>query len=196
MTKHYSIYLLVALLCACTAVPDSIPLDEEAAIWPDYTGGLIWKHRLPSRWADHPEAMSAVTDLVSETLNRLGICNGPAYFQIMMDRRGTPRLIEVTPRLDGCHMWRLIRYSTGVDLLEMTVKAMEGEKAGRTEYSVRPYMTEFLCLPPETVFSKDLFHDRTCDYLEWYYRDGETVRKMNGYKEKCGYRIYEGSMDG
>ena len=165
-------------------------LPSDRVVWDGYSGGLIRKHILPGKWAESPEALPAIRDLVNRTLRKLEIRNGPAYFQIMMDNQGIPHLIEVTPRLDGCHMWRLIRYSTGVDLMRMTVDALDGKEPAGIEYTVRPYVTEFFCLAPDTVFSREQFDFRPCDYLEWYYTDGDIVRRMNGYKEKCGYCIY------
>ena len=165
-------------------------LPSERIVWPGLSGGIIHKHILPGKWANNKEAMERVKTLVEDTLLRLRIFNGPAYFQIMLDNEGMPYLIEVTPRLDGCHMWRLINYATGVNLLDLTIKAICGIKIKEIpQYAVIPYETEFFCQPPDTVFKIGSFELGPYDYLEWYYREGETVHRMNGYMEKCGYAI-------
>ncbi len=165
-------------------------LPSERVVWPGLSGGIIHRHVLPGKWSDDVKAMERVRDLVERTLRCLEILNGPAYFQIMIDREGSPYLIEVTPRLDGCHMWRLIRFATGVDLMALTVDALEGKMPTEPpDYTIKAFETEFFCQAPDTVFCKDRFEPGDCAYLEWYYEEGETVHRMNGYKEKCGYAM-------
>ncbi len=165
-------------------------LPSERIVWEGFSGGLIHRHILPGKWAERPEVITRIRDLVERTLNRLHILNGPAYFQIMIDKHGIPWLVEVTPRLDGCHMWRLIRYSTGIDLLSLTLDGLEGHLPDTVpDYEVMPFETEFMCQPPATVFAKDHFEVGDYVFLEWYYEDGDVVHRMNGYMEKCGYAI-------
>ncbi len=165
-------------------------LPSDRIIWSEYPGGIIHRHILPSVFSDSTGILNKIYDLVDRTLKKLNILDGPAYFQIMIDKSGAPKLIEVTPRLDGCHMWRLIKYSTGVDLLSLSVDALTGSACGEIKnYSVIPYETEFLCLPPAAKFSKQCFSAGGNEYLEWYYDEGETVKRINGYMEKCGYTI-------
>ena len=45
------------------------------------------------------------------------IKEGPLMLQFRRVN-GTFRIIEATPRIDGCHFWKLFRYVEGVDLLE------------------------------------------------------------------------------
>ena len=165
-------------------------LPSERIVWEGFSGGLIHKHLLPGKWAEKPDVMEKVHDLVERTLLAVNISEGPAYFQIMIDHSGTPYLVEVTPRLDGCHMWRLIRFSTGIDLLSLTIDGLEGKKIGQIPtYSVAPYETEFLCQPPATVFKRSNHRVGESEFLEWYYKDDDIVHPMNGYMEKCGYVI-------
>ena len=56
-------------------------------------------------------------------------------------------------------------------------------------YDVAPYETEFLCSPPGKAFDRAAYGTEGAEYLEWYYQTGDTVRRMNGYMEKCGYLI-------
>ena len=158
--------------------------------WEGYTGGLIHKHYIPVMWKDDSELINRVNSLVSSTLAKLEINNGPAYFQIKITEDRKPYIIEVTPRLDGCHMWRLIKYSTGVDLMELTVNAIENKEIPESfTYNVLPYETEFMCSAPDIAFNKSDYELGSYEFLEWYYQNGDIVHRMNGYKEKCGYVI-------
>ena len=134
--------------------------------------------------------LADIKKLVIEVLEAIGLKNGPAYFQIKVSKEGTPYLIEVTPRLDGCHMWRTIKYATGVDLLQASMDMLEGKKYSQTEkFVVEPYSLEFMCGKPGTVFNKNNYNVPEHVYLQWYYEEGRKVNHMNGYFEKCGYVI-------
>ncbi len=165
-------------------------LPSDRIVWEEFPGGIIHRHVLPCKYTACKETCDRIRDLVERTLNKLNINNGPAYFQIMISKNGIPKIVEVTPRLDGCHMWRLIKYSTGVDLLSMTVDALCGSYPDKMiEFDVKPYETEFLCLPAGSVFDKTRFNVAPYEFLEWYYECGDVVNRMNGYMEKCGFAI-------
>lgn len=154
--------------------------------WKEFDGGIIHKHILPL--TVNASTLSNIKKLVKITLEKMNITNGPAYFQIMLQEEDA-YLIEVTPRLDGCHMWHLIKESTGVDLLDLTVKLLLNHEIKIPEfYSVKPAILEFICQPPNEIFSG---YEKKADsiYYEPYYKDGEIVNKMNGFIEKCGYEI-------
>ncbi len=165
-------------------------LPSDRIIWSEFPGGIIHRHLIPTKFADCADVMAKINDLVARALDKLDIKNGPAYFQIMVNCQGDPKIIEVTPRLDGCHMWRLIEFSTGVNLLSMAVDLMTGKLSVEPlKYTVKPYETEFLCMAPGSEFTKSHFDLPPYEYLEWYYEDGGTVKRMNGFMEKTGYII-------
>ena len=168
-------------------------LISDRKTWDEYPGGIIHEHVIPSRYEDNPEITKKVRDLVSCTLEAIKLKNGPAYFQIKISTSGNPYLIEVTPRLDGCHMWRLIKYATGVNLLEASVDLLSGNTYRQTRaLHTQPCSLEFLCGKPESVFQKSHFKLPEHVALQWFYEDGQIVRPMNRYYEKCGYIIKKG----
>ncbi len=167
----------------------SLMSDRES--YKDFPGGIIKAHHLPSKYEGTNTALK-VDALVRETVEKLEIRNGPVYFQIKIEK-GHPYLIEVTPRLDGCHMWRLIKAYCGVDLLDITMSHFLGVKPSviSCEPSGTPMHTEFFCEAPGTEFDPDKYAPCNADYQQMYYRKGDIVRRMNGYAEKCGYRIFK-----
>lgn len=164
---------------------------SDRIVWPEYPGGIIHKHRIPSQYSSG-ESKAKIQHLISEVIDVLGIRNGPVYFQIKMDQK-YPKLIEVTPRLDGCHLWRLIKYATDVDLLETTLTHLQGDTATQLEKTSTNgnWTLEFMCEKPSTILNKDKFNLNSSVYHEWYYEDGEMVMPTNTYMEKCGYKIYQ-----
>ena len=193
----------------------------------EYPGGIIHRHYIPSRFKG-TETETAILALARDVARILHVTDGPMYFQIKIED-GKPRLIETSPRLDGCHLWRLIRSYCGADLLEMTVRSLlkkdrlqraddsvtigPGGQDGREDLKEKePYtddsqrhdqraaaqeaagklprmVLEFFCQAPGTVFRQSKYADLPASYIQMYYRDGEKVKAVNGYMEKCGYRI-------
>ncbi|TLX75660.1 ATP-grasp domain-containing protein [Labilibacter sediminis] len=159
----------------------------------EYPGGIIKNHVYPlKREVKMPKLKKMIQLLTKE----LKIENGPAYFQIKVDGSGNPKVIEVTPRLDGCHIWRLIHEVYGLNLFKITLDHLLYNKF---EYSVFANLSEkhndqrelfFFTCPPNTKLNRSNFSvDPNAKYLEWYYEDGETVREINGFQEKIGYQI-------
>ena len=168
-------------------------LISDRKVWEEFPGGIIREHLIPSKYERHAETAAKIRDLVRNVLDAIGLEDGPAYFQIKISSAGEPYLIEVTPRLDGCHMWRLIRFSTGVDLLQASMELLAGKAYSQPESrEPAPDSLEFFCAAPDTVFSRGNYQVPDHLYLCWYYEDGEKVRRMNGYMEKCGYVIKQG----
>jgi len=166
-------------------------LCSERIVWPQYQGGIIHKHRIPCE-SISPEALANVERLVEQTLEKLKIVNGPAYFQIKLSR-DTPILLEVTPRLDGCHLWRVISEYSGFDLLDAAMKHLSGtppqEHHQQPQASGQLYELEFFCDVPGEPFSSNKYSPTNPIFLEWFYADNETIRPVNGLFEKCGYQI-------
>ena len=159
--------------------------------WDHYPGGLIKKHLYPSS-KNTEVALGPLLNLVSDTTEKLRIENGPVYFQIKF-KDNEPKIIEVTPRLDGCHLWRLLKHATSVDLLEMTHKHLLGDPP-MIENFINPttsgnYCLEFFCEVPGGKVDYDKYNLSEALYFGWYYRPGEEVKPINGYFEKVGYII-------
>lgn len=163
--------------------------------WPQFSGGLIHKHHMPCSISE--TARSRSIRLVREVTSQLQIKSGPVYFQIKI-QNDQPRLIEVTPRLDGCHMWRLIWHATGLDLLERTLSCLTSvgslpalEDTVTDRIIEDRWTLEFFCAPPGTAYDPERYQVQPGNvYVEHYYSKGEKVREMNSYMEKCGYQIY------
>jgi biotin carboxylase len=161
--------------------------------WPQYQGGIIHKHIIPSR--NQKDLIERrIQSMVRSVTNKLKIKNGPAYFQIKV-KEEQPKLIEATPRLDGCHMWRLIKYYTSINLLEITFKHLFGgiidPKSFNKKKRKEIYELEFICLKPNFMVKESHFKIKDCLYMEEYYTQGESVRRLNGFFEKIGYCIRE-----
>lgn len=158
-------------------------------------GGIPRGHVLPTQRC-RGQTLRETQALVERCIQVLAIENGPVYFQIKLTARG-PKIVEITPRLDGCHLWRLIKTVGGVDLLEASLRLLMGD--GSVNLQMGPgkssYHLGFFLSPPGKVFEESRYPAPTqATYREYYYRDGETVRPINGLLEKVGYYVDQGGM--
>lgn len=156
----------------------------------DLPGGIIKEHVLPCVELSEP-GLRNVGLLVSDVSQALGIENGPMYFQLKMEG-DKPRILEVAPRLDGCHLWRLVKRYCGYDLLARTFDLLLGSDAvceGPFEAESGKWVLSFMSEPPGTVFDRASYDVGAADFVNWYYETGDTVLRSNGILEKCGYAI-------
>jgi len=160
----------------------------------EYPGGIIKEHYLPSRVVDK-ETEQRIKRLVEEVSRKSGFEDGHVYFQIKLDQ-GMPKLIEYTPRFDGCHMWRLIKHATGVDLRQLAMEWLVlGESVSLLESQPTyngDYTLQFISDFPGTTFEASNYPLKADPlYLEWYYEDGQIVNTVTGFIEKAGYAIFK-----
>lgn len=166
-------------------------LVSDRIVFDDLPGGIIKEHHLPSVFASE-EAQKKTVEMVKNALKKLEIKNGPAYFQIKLDG-DSPVIIEVTPRLDGCHMWNLIKHYCGVDLLDISWQHLVNNKIGNFEMKQTSAVKKlkFMCEKPGVAYDRSKYDVDGAEYCFWYYETGDIVRKLNGYMEKGGYVIVE-----
>lgn len=97
-----------------------------------------------------------VRDVVFHALDTLGIENSASHSEIKIDRNGAIRIIEIGGRMGGdCIGSDLVRYSTGLDFVRMTIQVACG---------LEPDFTP-VCdpVPVESIF---LFNQADVDELE------------------------------
>lgn len=172
-----------------------ISVISDRISYSEYPGGIIKEHHVPSRIIND-DIENQVHNLVKQVNNIMGLKNGHIYFQLKLEKDG-PKLIEFTPRFDGCHMWRLINESTGLDLRKVVLEILAGG-VSRTlnEYDFTKKLvmvkTKFISDKPGTVVNKNNYDiPQNPVYLEWYYEDGEKLKNVTGYLEKVGYMIVQ-----
>lgn len=165
-------------------VSDRIVFDE-------YPGGIIKEHIIPSRVADKETCKKAI-DLTRRAAVKLGITDGPCYVQIKINPEKEPIILEIAPRLDGCHMWNLIKQYCGVDLLDACFsQLLNGESVlnETVDFPTEEYKLTFNCKETGEEYNRDEYDTEKAVYVFWYYETGDEVRKVNGFMEKGGYMI-------
>jgi hypothetical protein len=167
-------------------------LVSDRLVLAGFPGGLPRAHVLPSQAAAAGE-LGLVEALLTVVVAALGIRQGPVYTQMKLTPEG-PRLIEVSPRLDGCHLWRLGRAAAGIDLLGATADLLGGEEPDLVPRGpARPYTLYMLHRPPGAVFHRaDDAGPVEAAASGYQYREGEVVRAVNGLMETVGWHLVPG----
>jgi biotin carboxylase len=169
-------------------------LVSDRHTWPGYTG-LVHRHLVPSRILSVRNE-SNIRSMLKEASEKIGITDGPFYAQIKIIG-DHPYIIEITPRLDGCHLWRPIKYYTGMNLLKLTFEHLLANNLSELQqlksFRSDNYTLEFICQEPMTPASYTNVQDqldRAVDHF-FYYQEGDMIRPVNNQYEKIGYMIYK-----
>jgi biotin carboxylase len=169
----------------CSFVSDRVVLER-------YPGGIPLGHVLPSRHCTG-SLLTETRALVAQCLMALGIRNGPVYFQLKLTSRG-PKVVEITPRLDGCHLWRLIRTVYGVDLMKTSFDWLSGQALGpfnQRDVGATADLVFFMAPPGQRFHASAHSIPEDAIHAEYYYQNGQVVAPVNGHMEKVGFFIRE-----
>jgi len=133
--------------------------------------GLPKGHAIPVRHISN-EQLEEAKNMTKNFIKALQITNAILYIQMKITDQGA-KIIEVAPRLDGCHIWRLLREAKGYDFREFAIKCLTGEKIDYNDNddSVIPNLTlQFYHLKTGTIFSlKKLESPKHLVYNEYRY---------------------------
>ncbi len=169
--------------------------ESDRISYDEYPGGIIKEHRIPSKHTpDDKDLEDDIRKMTQEAVNRLSIMNGPVYIQLKLEEKRNPKIIEFTPRLDGCHIWRLIEHYSGANILDATFKLLFGQKEEAKEALEEidkngKYILRFMTEEPNETLNKEEYDLNGSLFFDWYYDEGEKVREINGFVERVGYKI-------
>ena len=169
---------------------------SDRIVFSDEFFGLPKGHRIPVSYLSARQ-LQVADGYVKAIIKELDIKDAVLYIQMRL-KDGEPRVIEIAPRLDGCHIWRLIKHVSGIDLREYAIKCLLHDPIDRidgcasqvseTTHSV----LEFYHLPSLDLFDTNKLELKPlAAHTEFRYIDGETILPINGKLEVVGYCIYD-----
>lgn len=172
-----------------------LAVHSDRYVDPKHPYTVVTGHGIPARIPE--KIASQATELAKGVLQAVQLHNGPAYAQFKYDERGA-HLIEATPRLDGCHLWRPIQAMYGFNLLEAALQLVLGDAPSAPE-SLQPryrqVRLDFALQEPGSAFaSKHYAQDRAL-YRESFYEEGALVRSVNGDPAQVAYSIHSDGQD-
>ncbi len=167
-------------------------MTSDRHVWEGPLTGIPSAHTVPARVLD-ATSTTQVWDLVEAFVAALGVTNGPLYFQLILTATG-PRIVEVAPRLDGCHLWRLIEVHTGLDLISACFEQLTGAAwdGAPTQPEGVSHTLRFHLGDPAVPFdpADHSFADLgEVVFEEFHVEPGELPRDTNGVVARLGYAI-------
>ena len=150
--------------------------------------GLPKGHGIPLRTVSK-EHEALAKSMVEKMVSMLNIKDAILYVQ-MVDTKTGPKIIEVAPRLDGCHIWRLLKISRGYDLRQYAIDGLLGEEIHHRPIDKGSYSLYFYQQPYGTPFRREDWSDsEQVEFQEFRYSDGQDIVRINGRLEVVGYYV-------
>lgn len=110
-------------------------------------------HSQPSRLGE--QNLEKIRDLAKRAVKAVGIKNGPAHVEIILTKDG-PKMVELGARMGGdCITTHLVPLSTGIDMIEATIKIACGEKPDIEPKLDKASAIRFLDAPIGTITAID-----------------------------------------
>ena len=114
-------------------------------------------HSQPSRLGE--ENLTKIRDLAKRAVRAVGIKSGPAHVEIILTKDG-PKMVELGARMGGdCITTHLVPLSTGIDMIEATIKIACGEKPDINPKFEKASAIRFLDAPFGTITAIDGIED-------------------------------------
>ncbi len=114
---------LNGIVIVCDGEPHVLTLSDR--LRPEGPGfGVGWAHLYPSVLSDH--VLEQAAELAVSTVRALGLRDGIAFPQLLATDDGV-FVVEVAARIPAGQMADLVRFGTGVDLVEIALRQALGE---------------------------------------------------------------------
>lgn len=142
------------------------------------------------------ELQKKIENAVSGAVEALGIESGPSNIDIIMDRDGEPKIIEVGARIGATCLPELVQYHTGIDWVEASVLAALGRPVSLVRQKSMPVVAMVLQSPKDGVLRECRINDSkvTDSILEYEISiaSGQPVSKMRKGTDRIGKVIASG----
>ena len=179
---------------------EALPLTLSDRLRPPGIGfGVGWIHVYPA--SIFGDRLAEAERIATHAVHALGLRDGIAFPQLIVDDDGSIRVVEVAARIPGGQMADLVRHAVGVDLVEVALRQALGEEI--PDELVLPKCTQPLAirfltaqpgpLPTGKVVSLGALEPVLAAdgvvQAETYLQVGETIRPVRLDGDRRGYVI-------
>jgi len=196
--RHVEGSELNAILVVRDGRPQVVTLSDR--LRPPGVGfGVGWIHLYPSRL--QRESLAAAEQVACAAVEALGLRNGIAFPQLLVDGHGGVVLVEIAARIPAGQMADVVRHGTGIDLVDLAFRFALGQEIPDALVEprfVQPLACRFFTaqpgvLPTGRVISVDGLDDvraaRGVVQAGSYIEPGETIRPVRVDADRRGYVI-------
>ncbi|MFF5993405.1 ATP-grasp domain-containing protein [Lysinibacillus sp. KU-BSD001] len=138
-----------------------------------------------------------IHDEIQRVVNLLNMQTGALNFDIRVDDEENVYIIEIAPRNGGEWNPHAIKYATGIDLIEYTIKAALGEDcSGLTMAAPQGYWASYVLNSAQTGIFKGVeideeFQKHNMVEFELVVNTGDEIYALSGSHEKVGIMILQ-----
>ena len=179
---------------------DVFPLTLSDRLRPPGIGfGVGWIHVYPA--TIFGDALEAAEEAVVHAVHALGLRDGIAFPQLLVDPDSSVRVIEVAARIPGGQMADLAKHAVGVDLVEVALRQALGievpDALVRPRFK-RPLAIRFFTAAPGPLPTGKVRRWSGLDRVrafpgvvqaDLYLQEGETIRPVRLDGDRRGYVI-------
>jgi biotin carboxylase len=153
-------------------------------------------HAYPSSLA--ADVIARTETAIQRAVEALGVRDGPSNVDVIIDRSGVPRIIEIGVRMGATCLPELTSYHTGVDWVETAVRIAAGESPALTVQHLNRACAAFIleapvdgaflgAQPPDWLETPD-------DLLEWEVTPtvGQRVSRLRKGTDRIGKVVVSG----
>jgi biotin carboxylase len=161
--------------------------------------GVGWIHVYPA--SIYGDVLAEAEQVAVSAIHALGLQNGIAFPQLLVEDDGTVLVVEVAARIPGGQMADLVRHAVGVDLVETALRFALGDEVPdelALPQRTQPLAIRFLTaqpgpLPTGTVTSigplDPVLASAGVVQADTYLQVGETIRPVRLDGDRRGYVI-------
>jgi biotin carboxylase len=177
-----------------------LPLTLSDRLRPPGVGfGVGWIHVYPA--SIYADVLEEAERVVVHAVHALGLRDGIAFPQLLVDDDGAVRVVEVAARIPGGQMADLVRHAVGVDLVEVALRQALGEEIPDELVLPRfkqPLAIRFLTAEPGPLQTGKVVSIGPLDPVlaadgvvqaDTYLQVGETIRPVRLDGDRRGYVI-------
>ena len=109
-----------------------------------------------------PEQKEKVDSELQRLITALGMRTSAYNIEVILDKNDTPYIIELGPRNGGSYIPQLIKYATGVDLIDYTIRGALGEPCGDLKMTpTHGVWSNYMILSKKNGVFRDLWFDES-----------------------------------
>ena len=132
-----------------------------------------------------------VHDEIQRLISLLEMKTCTYNFDLRIDKNFNVYLMEVAPRDGGNYIPQVIKYATGVDLVECSIKSAMGEEIKLRAHAPEGYYSYFSLHSKKEGILKDIMIDKSINIIENHIntKEGEKVKSYTGANTTLGCLI-------
>jgi len=179
---------------------EATPLTLSDRLRPPGIGfGVGWIHVYPA--SIYGDTLAEAERIAAHAVHALGLRDGIAFPQLIVEDDGTVQVVEVAARIPGGQMADLVRHAVGVDLVEVALRQAVDEVIPDelvVPSFVQPLAIRFLTAQPGPLPTGKVLRIGPLDRVlaaegvvqaETYLQEGETIRPVRLDGDRRGYVI-------